>query len=1214
MGGLTGGSSKGRSGGGLTGSGSGGVEGKRRERQKLLDELGLRKGPVSGANPVARALQVVDTARAAAVSAAKEADDAVPALAKLDQAVLGTKPDKFDEASLGDLVRQTKEHIGYGDLVDTGNKWVDRGLGFAGDVALDPLSYVTFGATSAANAGVRVGAKQAARKALSAGEKELAEKVLRRGVGSLAAEEAASLGVRQGATIGIGGARAAIPGTGGLARGLNVVTAPLREAALTSKVGRAAATKLSAAAEAVPSDSLVDRLQLADVTARSKAEASGLGQRHRKTLGELIRKHKGEDTAAIRRALEGQGPHTPASGELRQLLDGVANDVERVTGRVVPRLEDYLPHQATKEFKEALAEGGVRGRRKGGHFDSTLRREKRVGTKWFGRELETGSIDEMEEIAKDALGNDYRQVFKDNPWEIAHAYIAGMEREAQRGAQERLLLERGVGGATRTRVSEKPVPGAAAEQKRLLREAQGDVAASGKLTALAEGQTSALDKIVAALPDAGEVRSTAGKAKRRVGRADRLAAKADELSAALAELRSASPAELPNVVELEAKLADAEANLAAPTAGRPLTEEEVARAQSLVSSLRENDGLMSRVREFQANATAQGDERAASAAGDRLTELRSQRAAVVGELEGIKSILNPAPRKLTSAEKKAQRLVEALRDKVEHARAAVDGAEQYAAANAERLKAITTTEAKVTAVRQAEVEARAEADRLFAEAERLRGQREGGLAAIAALEGMVAKTEADAAEHSARALEKVASARSIKLTHVTSDAHAMYEDGLKQFAKDKWAEPWVAEAVLAVNNLLSPPEAGKFMRLYDTVTSRWKAYSLLSPGFHERNFMGGMFNNSLAGMDPRHYVTYARASRQLRKGGLAAITDTKVRDAFAAMDRLGILEGHNVRDLSDVAGAGSKRGLLGQRLTAVDPTNLDNAALRVNARAARAVERELRGPLFIDVFLRTGDADAAMEAVVKYHFDYSDLSSFEQRYLKRLFPFYTWTRKNFPLQLQELAARPGRYTRYLHAKRNIEAGTEADADVPSYYEDLLAIRTPFKSGSNPVYFTPDLPFRDITEVADPFRAIGQLNPLIKTPLEAAAGKQFFTDVPFTNRLTPVPKSPLWEPIAQVLRVANGKFGLPKIERGKGGTLLISDKDAYKIEQFLPLLGRMRRLVPSEERYQTRATTSWVSFVFGLGGRTLDPASQFGEVNRQVQALKALKRRREELGQ
>lgn len=53
------------------------------------------------------------------------------------------------KASFGDLTKQIKDpSFGFGKAfkIDTGNKWLDRAIGFVGDVATDPLTYVTFGA------------------------------------------------------------------------------------------------------------------------------------------------------------------------------------------------------------------------------------------------------------------------------------------------------------------------------------------------------------------------------------------------------------------------------------------------------------------------------------------------------------------------------------------------------------------------------------------------------------------------------------------------------------------------------------------------------------------------------------------------------------------------------------------------------------------------------------------------------------------------------------------------------------------------------------------------------------------------------------------------------------------------------------------------------------------------------------------------------------
>lgn len=93
------------------------------------------------------ALDVLDTPRAAIVSGIKEAQDFVSG----------------EGFSGSDWLQQTRDNIGFGDVMPspTGNRWVDRGIGFLGDVLLDPLTYL-------AGAGVIAGTGRSARAGAAA--------------------------------------------------------------------------------------------------------------------------------------------------------------------------------------------------------------------------------------------------------------------------------------------------------------------------------------------------------------------------------------------------------------------------------------------------------------------------------------------------------------------------------------------------------------------------------------------------------------------------------------------------------------------------------------------------------------------------------------------------------------------------------------------------------------------------------------------------------------------------------------------------------------------------------------------------------------------------------------------------------------------------------------------------------------------------------------
>ena len=64
--------------------------------------------------------------------------------------------------------------------------------------------------------------------------------------------------------------------------------------------------------------------------------------------------------------------------------------------------------------------------------------------------------------------------------------------------------------------------------------------------------------------------------------------------------------------------------------------------------------------------------------------------------------------------------------------------------------------------------------------------------------------------------------------------------------------------------------------------------------------------------------------------------------------------------------------------------------------------------------------DVAANQVKEALFDYSDLSKFERNWMKRVMPFYTWTRKNFPVQMKHLILNPQRAEKLQLAKEQFE--------------------------------------------------------------------------------------------------------------------------------------------------------------------------------------------------
>jgi len=115
--------------------------------------------------------------------------------------------------------------------------------------------------------------------------------------------------------------------------------------------------------------------------------------------------------------------------------------------------------------------------------------------------------------------------------------------------------------------------------------------------------------------------------------------------------------------------------------------------------------------------------------------------------------------------------------------------------------------------------------------------------------------------------------------------------------------------------------------------------------------------------------------------------------------------------------------------------------------------------------------DYASEIVKRFQFDYADITDFERYIVKSIFPFYTYYRKNFVVQAQELLKQP----RVLATAAKVENFLAEEAGdigplkelLPSYFAQLNAVQIPLpgwakeKMGipkNQPVFLNPKLPF------------------------------------------------------------------------------------------------------------------------------------------------------------
>jgi len=469
---------------------------------------------------------------------------------------------------------------------------------------------------------------------------------------------------------------------------------------------------------------------------------------------------------------------------------------------------------------------------------------------------------------------------------------------------------------------------------------------------------------------------------------------------------------------------------------------------------------------------------------------------------------------------------------------------------------------------------------------------------IAHLEGQAKAAEATLAEANQAVGLTEKWIRDLGDVQTAENVESMLRQGYRQFGATTMLPQDLAEAMSAAARINTPDGLKAIVGAFDRVQGLWKAYQVASPGFHFRNTFGGVTNNWVAGMDEVAYQRYVSLSSgpqrtrnafRSRHPEWAEAFDAFVAGGFHTGGQTSFEVESNVFSKSNLRPWSRDFGPLRANRTGVHVGN------RMVAPGGEQVENFLRGSLYMDTYVKgrkggmaaQAAADEAMHRMLKFHFDYEDLSRVERSVMRRVMPFYTWTRKNLPLQLEMLAKQPQKINRYFVVKRNVETMSEEEGVVPPYFQDSFAMRLPFTEGGGNVYAMPDLPFQSISEIADPGMTAGMVTPIIKTPYELWAGKQVFKGLPLSDDLKPAPPS-----FVIVPGLMQGLSALGWAERGADGMWYSSAKGNYLIEQSLPLMARARRLAPgaaagqpTDQRYEDRFWSSMLSFNMGLGVRT-----------------------------
>lgn len=283
-----------------------------------------------------------------------------------------------------------------------------------------------------------------------------------------------------------------------------------------------------------------------------------------------------------------------------------------------------------------------------------------------------------------------------------------------------------------------------------------------------------------------------------------------------------------------------------------------------------------------------------------------------------------------------------------------------------------------------------------------------------------------------------------------------------------------------------------FLDTVDMFNRMWKPLvTSMNINFHRRNLVSASFNNFLdVGMDMFNPNTQ-RMALSVVKGlpdGVTTIggrryTSAEIRDLMAkhgALSSFGMNEANNLT-----------KGVMGDVSTLISGVSPFRAVEKLGRGAGNRVEEYVRATNFISHLKQGLTPENAAEMVSKFQFDYTDLTKFE-RMLKTVFPFYTWLRKNLPLQLEQMLDNPSAYlaVKRLQESSAKDAGIDYE-DLPMYLQETggLPYGEPTKDGRIQVADL-GLPISDLyTSGRD---IANMVTPIIKAPLELMQNKSWFT--------------------------------------------------------------------------------------------------------------------------
>ena len=419
-------------------------------------------------------------------------------------------------------------------------------------------------------------------------------------------------------------------------------------------------------------------------------------------------------------------------------------------------------------------------------------------------------------------------------------------------------------------------------------------------------------------------------------------------------------------------------------------------------------------------------------------------------------------------------------------------------------------------------------------------------------------------------------------------------------AKEQWMP--------ALKKLSDAGEYGAFLRTLDKVNGYWKRWVTASVGFFVRNGMSATFMNYADGVTNDAIlqgIKWAAAQNESVGKRLnnknfsnwmkqAGITDPQEIAKAEWVTKVVMATGHGVNDDFAAPTVG--------RLAQVTTDKYINFFQRKNS----FVERAVRLPMAIDSFNKGQTFDEAVARIARVHFDYSDLSKFDET-AKRIIPFWVWTSRNIPLQLTQILTRPKAYYEYQRVQEEFPPNT--NLLMPKWISDREPLGISNAVGN--WVLTPDLPHIRMKAMfesfANPQQALGQTGLPIRLPAELISGKKFGE---YVQDFNPYGKQKeVRGPYETLISKALNRFlNDGQITVDKYGNAVMDERVTHIVESIFPIIAQINRLTGGatggKEALEERMLSSILNYT-GIPAREIGPVQQRQEAQRRDREVQDL---------